>query len=110
VTVEVSELRNAQAEAFNALTQIMSQDRDLMKVAGDLLFKAADFPWLRTWPNVCTARFRLRSSAKARARKEQDMQQKMTQMGQMIEHLSQMLQDAREGKGPAGSEYQGVRR
>lgn len=31
-------------EAFNAFTQIMSQQPDLMKVAGDLMFRAADFP------------------------------------------------------------------
>jgi len=31
-------------EAFNALKQIMAADPDLMKVAGDLLFRAADFP------------------------------------------------------------------
>ena len=31
-------------EAFNALTQIMKESPDLMHVAGDLLFKAADFP------------------------------------------------------------------
>lgn len=31
-------------EAFMALSQIMKESPDLMKVAGDLLFKAADFP------------------------------------------------------------------
>jgi hypothetical protein len=31
-------------EAFNALQQIMKADPDLMKIAGDLLMKAADFP------------------------------------------------------------------
>jgi hypothetical protein len=31
-------------EAFNAFTQIMAQQPDLMKVAGDLMFRAADFP------------------------------------------------------------------
>jgi hypothetical protein len=31
-------------EAFNALSQIIAQSPELMKVAGDLLFKAADFP------------------------------------------------------------------
>lgn len=31
-------------EAFMALSQIMKESPDLMKIAGDLLFKAADFP------------------------------------------------------------------
>lgn len=31
-------------EAFNAFLQIMSQNKDLMHIAGDLMFKAADFP------------------------------------------------------------------
>ncbi len=31
-------------EAFNALTQIASQDKNFMQVAGDLFFKVADFP------------------------------------------------------------------
>ncbi len=31
-------------EAFNAFTQIVSQNKELMQVAGDLLFKNADFP------------------------------------------------------------------
>lgn len=31
-------------EAFNAMTQIASQNQQFMNVAGDLMFKAADFP------------------------------------------------------------------
>lgn len=31
-------------EAFNAMMQLMKEDPDLMKVAGDLFIKAADFP------------------------------------------------------------------
>jgi hypothetical protein len=38
VTVEVGpNYETRRQEAFNALTQIMSQDQELMKVAGDLL-------------------------------------------------------------------------
>lgn len=45
-------------EAFNAMTQIASQNQQFMNVAGDLMFKAADFPmadelaerWARTIP------------------------------------------------------------
>jgi hypothetical protein len=32
-------------EAFNAFTQIVSQDSSLMPLIGDLMFKAADFPF-----------------------------------------------------------------
>ena len=32
-------------EAFNALSQIIQQNQELAKVAGDLLFRAADFPF-----------------------------------------------------------------
>ena len=31
-------------EAFNALTQIAAQNEDFMKIAGDILWKVADFP------------------------------------------------------------------
>ena len=31
-------------EAFNALSQIIMQNPDLVKLAGDLLMKSADFP------------------------------------------------------------------
>lgn len=45
-------------EAFNAMTQIASQNQQFMNVAGDLMFKAADFPmadelaerWSKTIP------------------------------------------------------------
>ncbi|QBP10439.1 portal protein [Cupriavidus metallidurans] len=99
VTVEVGpNFETRRQEAFNALTQIMSQDRDLMKVAGDLLFKAADFPMASDVAERLHRTIPPAILGEGPSPQEQDMQQKMTQMGQMIEHLSQMLQDAREGK------------
>ena len=98
VTVEVGpSFETRRQEAFNALTQIMSQDKDLMKVAGDLLFKAADFPMAddvaqrlhRTIPKAILG--------EGPSPEEQDALEKMKQMGQMIEHLSQALQEARGG-------------
>jgi hypothetical protein len=67
-------------------------------VAGDLLFKAADFPMAdevaerlhRTIPPAILG--------EGPSPQEQDMQQKMQQMGQMIEHLTQELQNAKQGQ------------
>jgi hypothetical protein len=99
VTVEVGpNYETRRQEAFNALTQIMSQDQELMKVAGDLLFKAADFPMA---DEVAERLHRTISPAilgEGPSPQEQDMTQKMQQMGQMIEHLTQELQQAKQGK------------
>jgi hypothetical protein len=99
VTVEVGpNYETRRQEAFNALTQIMSQDQELMKVAGDLLFKAADFPMAdevaerlhRTIPPAILG--------EGPSPEMQDATQKMQHMGQMIEHLTQQLQEAQQGK------------
>jgi hypothetical protein len=99
VTVEVGpNYETRRQEAFNALTQIMSQDQELMKVAGDLLFKAADFPMAdevaerlhRTIPPAILG--------EGPTPEMQDATQKMQHMGQMIEHLTQQLQEAQQGK------------
>lgn len=98
VTVEVGpNYETRRQEAFNALTQIMSQDQELMKVAGDLLFKAADFPMAdevaerlhRTIPPAILG--------EGPTPEMQDATQKMQHMGQMIEQLSQELQQAKQG-------------
>jgi hypothetical protein len=99
VTVEVGpNFETRRQEAFNALTQIMSQDKDLMKVAGDLLFKAADFPMADDVAERLNRTIPPAIKGEGPTPQEQDMQKKMQQMGQMIEHLSQQLQDARTGK------------
>lgn len=99
VTVEVGpNYETRRQEAFNALTQIMGQDQELMKVAGDLLFKAADFPMAdevaerlhRTIPPAILG--------EGPSPQEQDMQQKMAHMGQMIETLSSQLQGERQAR------------
>ncbi|MCP1173788.1 portal protein [Ralstonia chuxiongensis] len=99
VTVEVGpNFETRRQEAFNALTQIMSQDRDLMKVAGDLLFKAADFPMADDVAERINRTIPAQIKGEGPSPEEQDMQQKMQQMGQMIEHLAQQLQDAHMGR------------
>ncbi|AOI92103.1 hypothetical protein WS57_25680 [Burkholderia pseudomultivorans] len=99
VTVEVGpNYETRRQEAFNALTQIMSQDQELMKVAGDLLFKAADFPMADEVAERLHRTIPPQILGEGPSPQEQDMQQKMQQMGQMIEHLSSALQNARQGK------------
>lgn len=98
VTVEVGpSFETRRQEAFNALTQIMSQDKDLMKVAGDLLFKAADFPMAEDVAERLHRTIPKAILGEGPTPEQQDMQDKMQQMGQMIEHLSQALQEARGG-------------
>lgn len=99
VTVEVGpNYETRRQEAFHALSQIIGQNEELMNKAGDLLFKAADFPMAQDVSE------RLRRSippallGEGPTPQEQDMTEKMKHMGQMIEHLTQELQDARMGK------------
>jgi hypothetical protein len=99
VTVEVGpNYETRRQEAFNALTQIMSQDQELMKVAGDLLFKAADFPMAEEVAERLHRTIPPQILGEGPSPQEQDMEQKMQQMEQMINHLSAALQDARTGR------------
>jgi hypothetical protein len=99
VTVEVGpNYETRRQEAFHALTQIMSQDQDLMKVAGDLLFKAADFPMADEVAERLHRTIPANILGEGPSAQEQDMEQKMQQMGQMIEHLTAELQTARAGR------------
>jgi hypothetical protein len=99
VTVEVGpNYETRRQEAFNALTQIMGQDQELMKVAGDLLFKAADFPMAEEVAERLHRTIPPAILGEGPSPQEQDMQQKMAHMGQMIEHLSQQLQEAQQGQ------------
>lgn len=99
VTVEVGpNYETRRQEAFHALTQIMSQDQDLMKVAGDLLFKAADFPMADEVAERLHRTIPAAILGEGPTPQEQDMEQKIQQMCQMIEHQSAMLQQAQQGK------------
>jgi hypothetical protein len=99
VTVEVGpNYETRRQEAFHALTQIMSQDQDLMKVAGDLLFKAADFPMADEVAERLHRTIPPQILGEGPTPEMQDATQKMQQMGQMIEHLTAELQTARAGR------------
>ena len=39
-------------EAFNALTQIAAQNKEFMNIAGDILWKVADFPEAQVDPKI----------------------------------------------------------
>jgi hypothetical protein len=88
----------------------MGQDQELMKVAGDLLFKAADFPMAQDVAERIRRTIPAAVLGDGPSPQEQDMQQKMKHMGEMIEHLSQALQQAQQGKESARHEHQGIRR
>lgn len=100
VTVEVGpSYETRRQEAFHALTQIMSQDPDLMKVAGDLLFKAADFPMAEEVAERLHRTIPAAILGEGPTPQEQDATQKMAHMGQMIEQLTQELQQAKAEQG-----------
>jgi hypothetical protein len=99
VTVEVGpSFETRRAEAFHALTQIMGQDPDLMKLAGDLLFKAADFPMAQDVAERLRRSISPAILGEGPTPEAQDMQQKMAHMGEMIQHLTQQLQQASQDK------------
>lgn len=80
-------------EAFNAMTQIASQNQQFMNVAGDLMFKAADFPmsdelaerWSRTIPPAI--------KGDAPPPEVQQMQQQLQAMQNAIAALNEKLND-----------------
>lgn len=81
-------------EAFNAFTQIVSQDSQLMPIIGDLMFKAADFPFADEIAE------RLERMVPAQAKGEgpnpelQGLQAQIQMRDAMIQAMSQKLQDA----------------
>jgi hypothetical protein len=76
-----------------------------MKVAGDLLFKAADFPMAEEVAERLHRTIPAEILGEGPTPEMQDATQKMQHMGQMIEHLSQELQQA---KGRADDEQQRI--
>ncbi len=99
VTVEVGpSFETRRQEAFNALSEIIGKNEDLMNKAGDLLFKAADFPMAQDVAERLRRAIPAALLGDGPSPAEQDMHEKMAHMGEMIEHLSQMLQDERAGR------------
>lgn len=80
-------------EAFNAMTQIAAQNPQFMNVAGDLLWKSADFPlsdelaerWARIIPKNITG--------EAPAPEVQQMQQQMQMLQDAVVNLQKQLED-----------------
>lgn len=83
-------------EAFNAMTQIAAQNPEFMKVAGDLLFKSADFPladelgqrWARIIPKNITG-----EAPAPEVQQMQQMQQMIEQLQNTIVELNKKLTD-----------------
>lgn len=96
VTIEVGpNYETRRQEAYNALTQIMAQDKDLMKVAGDLMFKSADFPLAEEIAERLHRTIDPSILGEAPPPQVKEMQGQMQHMGQMIEQLSGQLQAER---------------
>jgi hypothetical protein len=80
-------------EAFNAMTQIAAQNPEFMKIAGDLLWRSADFPladelaerWARTIPPTVLG--------DGPSPQEQQMQQQMDMLQQAIVKLQKDVSD-----------------
>jgi hypothetical protein len=83
-------------EGFNAMTQIASQNPNFMGIAGDLLFKSADFPmadelaerWSRVVPPAI--------SGKTPPPEVQQAQQQIQQLQDTIVALNKKLEDKQE--------------
>jgi hypothetical protein len=100
VTVEVGpSYETRRQEAFHALSQIIGQNEDLMNKAGDLLFKAADFPMAEEVAERLHRAIPPELLGEGPSPQMQDATQKMAHMGQMIEQLTQQLAQARKKDG-----------
>lgn len=80
-------------EAFNAFSQLMQQNPDLMKVAGDLMFKAADFPMADELAERLKRTIPSNVLGDAPPPEIEQMQSQMQQMGENMKHLVTQLAD-----------------
>lgn len=79
-------------EAFNALSQIAAQNPDLMRVIGDLVMRAADFPLAEEAAERIKALVPPQALGQGPSDAEQALQQQLTQAQGLIQQLSQELQ------------------
>ncbi|WP_369053068.1 portal protein [Burkholderia gladioli] len=84
------------AEAFNAFKEIMSQNAELVSVAGDLFLRAADFPMadelakrLENWIRVSNPAV----LGEAPSPQVQQLQQQVQQLSQQLQAAQQALSD-----------------
>jgi hypothetical protein len=83
-------------EAFAALSQIAAQNPEMMKIIGDLVFKAADFPMADELADRLRRMIPPQVLGEGPTPQEQQMQQQMQHMNQMIQVLTQDLQKERQ--------------
>lgn len=79
-------------EAFNALSQIAAQNPDLMRVIGDLVMRAADFPLAEEAAERIKALVPPAALGQGPSDAEQALQQQLAQAQGLIQQLSQELQ------------------
>jgi hypothetical protein len=99
VTTEVGpNFETRRQEAFNAMTQIMGQNKELMGIAGDLLFKAADFPMADELAERIHRTINPSILGEGEPPQVKQMGEQMQHMGQMVEQLSQTIQELQAGQ------------
>lgn len=85
-------------EAFNAMMQLMKQDPDLMKIAGDLFIKAADFPMsdkiAERIKNTISPQI-LSGAPPGPSQAEQQGQKQLQAQGQLLQKMSEALSEAK---------------
>ena len=78
-------------ETFNAFMQIISQAPDILKIAGDLMFQAADFPMAGALAERIKRSIPPAILGEGPSPQEQQMQQQMQQMQASVQHLTELL-------------------
>ena len=81
-------------DAFNAFSQIMQASPDLMKIAGDLLFKAADFPFADQLAERLQRAIPPQLLGDGPDPQIQQLQQQLMQQKQLMGHMMQQVADA----------------
>jgi hypothetical protein len=81
-------------ETFNALSQMMAQNQELVKIAGDLLFRAADFPMADEVAERFQRAIPANILGQAPPPEMQELQQQNQALHNIIQTLSQKLGEA----------------
>jgi lipopolysaccharide biosynthesis regulator YciM len=81
-------------EAFNAMSQILAQNKELVQIAGDLLFKYADFPGADEIAERLKRAVPPNILGVGPSQQEQQMQAQNTQLQNAVAQLHQQLQIA----------------
>ena len=86
-------------EAFAAMSQIMAQNQDLMSKAGDLLFKAADFPHAEDIAERLSRAIPPALKGEGPDPQLQQAQQQMQQMQKAMQGMADMIEKLKNERG-----------